>query len=54
MIREKPADPKTVQSVFRQASSKITMDVYAHALDNVKLAGQERWVERVENASIVQ
>jgi hypothetical protein len=22
------------------------MDVYAHALDDVKLAAQERWVER--------
>jgi len=30
------------------------MDVYAHAIDDVKLAAQERWVERVENASMVQ
>lgn len=54
MIGEKLADPKTVQSLLRHASSKVTMDVYAHALDDVKLAAQERWVERVENAPMVQ
>jgi integrase len=54
MIGEKLADPKTVQSLLRHANSKVTMDVYAHALDDVKLAAQERWVERVENASMVQ
>ena len=54
MIGEKLADPKTVQSLLRHANSKVTMDVYAHAIDDVKLAAQERWVERVENASMVQ
>jgi integrase len=38
MIGEKLADPKTVQSLLRHANSKVTMDVYAHALDDVKLA----------------
>jgi integrase len=54
MIGEKLADPKTVQSLLRHASSKVTIDVYAHALDDVRLAAQERRVERVENASMVQ
>jgi integrase len=53
-LRRALADPKTVQSLLRHANSKVTMDVYAHALDDVKLAAQERWVERVENASMVQ
>jgi hypothetical protein len=54
MIGQKLADPKTVQSLLRPRRTKVTMDVYAYALDDVKLAAQEGWVKRVENASMVE
>ena len=35
-------DPKTVQSLLRHANIKTTMDVYAHANSNNKMAAQDR------------
>jgi hypothetical protein len=54
MIGEKMADPKTFSLCSDTRAAKSAWTLHAHALDDVKVAAQERWVERVENDQMVQ
>lgn len=47
LLAENNEDVKTVQSLMRHSSSRVTLDVYTHAVGSMKRAAQAKVVQLI-------